>query len=329
MAEQMITIVRYTEDKTKDWDNFIVSAKNATFLFRRSYMDYHKDRFVDYSLMVFDDEKLVAILPANQKDSSTVVSHEGLSYGGIITAVNCYSKATLYYFEAILKFLYQQGISIFLFKQIPSFYNVVGSADVEYGLFIANASLYRLDMASVIINNGHAIQYQERRLRNIKKAEKNNIVIKEEDSFAPFWNNILIPNLLNRYGVQPVHSLEEISSLKEANPSNIKQFSAYNGDEIVAGFTIFETPTTAHAQYISANEDGKKNGGIDLLFHKLITHFFKDKMYFDFGIVNEQNGRYLNAGLLEWKEGFGARSFAHRFYSIKTENYIQIEKLLA
>jgi hypothetical protein len=43
--------------------------------------------------------------------------------------------------------------------------------------------------------------------------------------------------------------------------------------------------------------------------------------YFDFGIVNEQNGRLLNNGMLFWKESFGGRSHSHDFYRIETKNF--------
>ena len=45
---------------------FLDTPKNATFLFRRDYMDYHRDRFADHSLMIFRGEKLAALLPANR-----------------------------------------------------------------------------------------------------------------------------------------------------------------------------------------------------------------------------------------------------------------------
>ena len=36
----------------------------------------------------------------------------------------------------------------------------------------------------------------------------------------------------------------------------------------MAGTTIFETPTVAHAQYISASEEGRNNGA--LIFYLII-----------------------------------------------------------
>lgn len=49
-------------------------------------MEYHNDRFVDHSLLIHDDRnRLLAVLPAYQKDK-VFASHQGLTYGGIITA---------------------------------------------------------------------------------------------------------------------------------------------------------------------------------------------------------------------------------------------------
>ncbi len=41
------TIERYERSRAGEWNSFVGSARNATFLFNRSYMDYHADRFED------------------------------------------------------------------------------------------------------------------------------------------------------------------------------------------------------------------------------------------------------------------------------------------
>ena len=46
-------------------------------------MDYHSDRFRDYSLMVYKNEKIITLLPANRV-GDTLYSHQGLTYGGLI-----------------------------------------------------------------------------------------------------------------------------------------------------------------------------------------------------------------------------------------------------
>jgi len=46
-------------------------------------MEYHKGRFEDFSLLVFKNKKIQAVLPANRMGEE-VYSHQGLTYGGLI-----------------------------------------------------------------------------------------------------------------------------------------------------------------------------------------------------------------------------------------------------
>ena len=78
-----LTVKKYDQNDYKIWNDFVSQAKNATFLFHRNFMEYHKDRFEDFSLLIFENEKLRAILPANKKANS-VYSHQGLTYGGFV-----------------------------------------------------------------------------------------------------------------------------------------------------------------------------------------------------------------------------------------------------
>ena len=50
-------------------------------------MEYHSDRFEDFSLMVYDKSELIALLPLNIIENK-VYSHQGLSYGGLIVKTN-------------------------------------------------------------------------------------------------------------------------------------------------------------------------------------------------------------------------------------------------
>ena len=80
----MFDIIRYTPDRHDEWNLFVAQSKNGTFLLDRRYMDYHQDRFEDYSLMFYLDGKLYALLPANSEDT-VLWSHRCLTYGGLIT----------------------------------------------------------------------------------------------------------------------------------------------------------------------------------------------------------------------------------------------------
>ena len=56
--------IKYNTNNRSIWDEFIADSKNATFLFRRDFIEYHQDRFSDNSLMVYKNNTLFALLPA-------------------------------------------------------------------------------------------------------------------------------------------------------------------------------------------------------------------------------------------------------------------------
>ena len=319
-------VEQYSAGDKQEWDRFVGAAKNATFLFARDYMDYHSDRFTDHSLMVFKDDELVAVLPANLKADGTLVSHEGLTFGGLVVACPATLESVLACFHVVLRHLNQSGISKFIYKRIPGFYNTLPDDDVAYVLFMLDAKLQRRD-CSATISQANRLPFRRGHKYLIKKAAHHEVRMVQETSFQPFWEQVLAPQLATRYGARPVHTLEEITLLASRFPEQIKQFSAYCGDEIVAGTTIYETPTVAHAQYGAVTEKGRQIGAQAFLFSSLIERY-KDKRFFDFGTSNEHEGRILNHGLLEWKEGFGARCYAHDFYEIATGNYPRLEPVL-
>ncbi|MDI1255163.1 MAG: GNAT family N-acetyltransferase [Flavobacterium sp.] len=320
------TIRRYKTKDAEHWNAFISAAKNATFLFHRHFMDYHADRFKDFSLLAFADDKLVAILPANLVENS-VFSHSGLTYGGLVYAEKLRLEEVIFAFRAVLSFLNENKIDTLQLKLLPSVYHKKPAQELDYALFLTEAKLIRRDTLAVI-DLSKKYDYSEIRKRGIKKAVAAQLEIREDKNFDGFWNEILIPNLKKQHDAQPVHRLEEIKLLQQNFPKNIRQFNVYDNGKVVAGTTIFETETTAHAQYISTNENRETVGSLDFLYDHLLKIVFKEKRYFDFGISNESGGKRLNSGLSYWKESFGASTIVHDFYEVKTENFTLLDNIL-
>jgi hypothetical protein len=314
------TVENYTKIHCQLWNEFVAQAKNATFLFHRDFMEYHQDRFEDFSLLVFDEnQKLQAILPANIV-GTTIFSHQGLTYGGIITNETNKLADFIAITKAILVFLKSQKIDKLQFKEIPSIYCQKPADELQYLLFLMQGNLVRRDVLSVL-DLESSFSFSRDRKNGIKRGIKNNLVVKEESDFASFWNEILIPNLVEKHQAKPIHSLEEIQFLYSKFPKNIRQFNVYQNDKIVAGNTIFETNLVAHSQYISGNSYKNELGSLDFLHDYLISNIFKDKKYFDFGMSNENQGKNINEGLLYWKESFGANTVTQDFYEVTTANY--------
>jgi hypothetical protein len=318
-----ITIRKYeSQDKLK-WDTFVEQAKNATFLFSRDFVEYHQDRFTDYSLLIYKGEALVGLVPGNLVEDK-LYSHQGLTYGGLI--LNSKSKLidVSSYFSAVLSFLYSEGIDSFVVKSLPTIYHTLPSDELQYLLFITEAKLLRSDVSSTI-ELSTALKIKSNRMEGVKKARKHNLRITEGTEFDEFWDEILVSNLKERHNAAPIHSLDEIKGLNSSFPNNILQFNVYDGNKLVAGATIFETKNVTHAQYISANADKQTLGSLDFLFEYLIKTRFADKKYFDFGTSNENSGKNVNKGLQYWKECFGARSIVHQTYEVKTSSYTKLK----
>lgn len=296
------------------WDDFVRTSKNGTFLFYRDYMEYHGDRFADNSLIVFDDrEQIVALLPAN-KSGTVLTSHGGLTYGGFITDARMKTHLMLDAFDCVLVRLKELGFTKFVYKCVPHIYHRLPAEEDGYALFRHDAVIVRRDV-SCAVRQALKIPYQERRRRAIKKASTHGLVCRASDDYAAYWR-VLEENLQTSHGAKPVHSLAEIEKLRRLFPDNIKLFAAFAGDEMIAGTVIYESAEVAHAQYIASSEYGKSLGGLDLLFHHLLGEVFADKTYFDFGISTERSGKYLNKGLIEFKEGFGGKAVTYDFYEI-------------
>jgi hypothetical protein len=312
----MIHIKHYQPQEADTWNRFIMEGKNATFLFHRDFMDYHADRFTDHSLVATNDKgQWIGVLPANLAADHTLISHQGLSYGGLVTRPSEKLVPTICILRAMLAYLHNAGITQLRYKALPDFYSEIPAQEYRYALFLLKAEWYRCDTALAIVNRGY----------NNRAVSDCGLQFAESEQFMPFWEQVLSPNLQQRYGVAPVHNLPEIELLKGRFPAQIRQFNAFQNETLVAGMTIFETPRVAHAQYIAANETGKSLNALKHLLRWLLAQPYRNHPVFDLGICNEQEGYALNQGLLDWKERLGGRTYTHDFFRIPTANYALLD----
>jgi hypothetical protein len=320
------SVKRYQESDYDSWNTFVNQAKNTTFLFHRDFMEYHKSRFEDFSLMVFEGENPAAILPANRAGES-IYSHQGLTYGGLVYKENLKLASVIQVFKVVLFYLNENKITKIQIKTLPYIYSRKPAEELNYALFLADAKLIRRDTLAVI-DLSKPFQFSKIRKRGIQKGISNGLIIKEENNFELFWNQVLIPNLESKHNAEPVHTLAEIQLLKSLFDKNIRQFNVYFNDEIVAGTTVFESENVAHCQYISKYEEEVNLGSLDFLYDHLISNVFAHKCFFDFGISNENQGKALNKGLSYWKESFGANIIVHDFYEVETAHFSKLENVL-
>lgn len=306
-------VERYEPRMAGDWDAFVRSSRNGTFLFERGYMDYHADRFPDHSLVVRHEEEWLAVLPAHAT-GNRVATHDGLSYGGLVIGQRMKTPVFLRVFAAALLHLQHSGFTTLDYKTVPHIYHRQPAEEDRYALFRLGAELTRRDVLSVA-SLGDRLPYQHRRERGIKKAKAAGITVHQESDFRDYWS-LLRATLDERFGAEPVHTLDEIRMLRDRFPSNILLHTVRSSQELLAGVVTYRSSRAIHAQYIAASPAGRELHALDLLFDELLHDVSHDCRYFDFGSSHEEAGRVINEGLIDQKEGFGARSVVHDRYRI-------------
>lgn len=309
----------YSEENYQAWDEFVEQSLNGTFLHTRRYLSYHGERFKDVSLIFRDESgKIIGLFPAavDPNDEKRVVSHPGITYGGVLHAGKLRGAGMLEAFDKLKEFYAAQNFQAVRYKVVPDIYHRAPASDDLYALFVNDAQRYRCDL-SCSIDVTNRLKMSSRRERSLKKALKAGIRIEEGTPFAPALWEILQDNLARKYEARPVHTLEEISLLKTLFPNNIKFVAALLNDKVVAGIVLFVTGTTAHAQYIASSETGYELSALDAVFNFCIEAAAKDgKRFFDFGTSNEDEGRTLNATLYNFKSEFGGGGIVHEFYEL-------------
>ena len=61
-------IKKFTYDLEKTWDDFVNKQYFGTIYHTRQFINYHPyDRFIDESILIYDNDELICVLPACKK----------------------------------------------------------------------------------------------------------------------------------------------------------------------------------------------------------------------------------------------------------------------
>jgi len=309
-------VTPYSQEWKEGWDKLVKESKNGTFLINRSFMDYHKDKYHDCSLLFAEGDNILGVLPANwDEPARTVYSHQGLTYGGLIlntsvTAVQVNQMID----EAINWYKENLDAEKLIYKPIPYIYDKYPAQEDLYALFRHDAKIIQRGL-SCTVPLRHSLPFRELRKRGKHRAIDNALYLSKSCDIVTFWN-LLDEVLSSRHQTHPVHSVDELIMLTERFPKEIQLFVVKKDDDVLAGTLLFITPQVIHVQYIAANDKGCEYGALDLLFHYLINEKFRDMPSLDFGVSTEQGGLILNEGLEFQKEGFGGRGVCYDTYEI-------------
>ena len=304
----------YVAGRAAEWNEFVARSRNGTFLFDRNYMDYHADRFRDASVMFRDGRgRLAGVLPANREDDA-LVSHGGLTYGGVVTNHDATITGMLGLFEALLMHARREGIRRIVYKPVPHIYHTHPAEEDLYALFRNEATPVRMD-ASATIDMRRPLGWSRPRKQALAKARKAGLEVHETQDFRTYMG-IVEARLRERYDTSPTHTAGEIELLARRFPDRIRLFAALAGHRMLAGLVVYDCGRCVHAQYIASTEEGRECGATEAVVGHLLAEVYADRDWFDFGISTERGGRHLNEGLAGYKEMFGARTTVYPTWEI-------------
>ena len=313
----MILVRRYCEQDESIWNRFNAESKNSLFMFDRKYMDYHKDRFLDHSLIFYNDDKIVALLPMCERDN-VLYSHGGLTYGGFITDSSMKQHTMNDCFDELIKYAKENSFTSIVYKCIPHIYHKLAAEEDRYSLYAHGAHVATID-ASTYLDFDNMPKMPKGRKAQISRARREGVEVRElfdaEDynTFIDLENSVLS----ERHDTKAVHSGAELKLLHDNFPQNIHLFGAFKENKMIAGTVLFEYDSVIHTQYMAANEEARTIGALDLTISTVIEIFKPQKKWLDFGISTEHGKIYLNEGLISQKEGFGGRTGVYEIWNIE------------
>lgn len=313
----MIDVRRYTDQDRQVWNDFNKKSKNYLFMFDRGYMDYHRDRFHDHSLLFYRENELLALLPACERDG-TLFSHAGLTYGGFLTDTKMKQHTMNECFGELIQYSRDKCFGSIVYKTIPYIYHKQPAEEDRFALYANAGNLTTVD-ASTYLNLSDPLKMPKGRKAQISRAKREGVAIeiltemKDYEAFIDLENEVLA----SRHETQAVHSAAELKMLHDQFPMNIHLFAAMKDGKIIAGTVVYEYDYVVHTQYMAADEEARQIGALDLAVFTVIEKYRLSKKWLDFGISTEHGRIFLNEGLIAQKEGFGGRTGVYEIWKLE------------
>lgn len=321
-----IQIIKYSVEYKEKWDNFVLhDSINGTFLQSRSFLEYHKSKFFDHSLLFLRGNMIVAVCPACEvveNDAKKFMSHIGSTFGGIIIGKNFNNiGSVIEIFNSLDLYLKNNYFDFVLMKSTGDIFckgncNLVDYCYYKYGYHQYNELSFAFDYSKW--NSEDYFMNFKSKTRNLYRTSlKNNLVLKKlttKDDIYTFY--LILCDSLKKYDTTPVHSYEELIDLYENRISNsIRFYGVFYDNKMIAGSMVFIINDVFHTQYLCANREYLYLKPMDFMDGSLICIAYDEGYsYFSFGISTENKGLYLNEGLAKYKEGFGTEYFINKTF---------------
>lgn len=302
-----LIIIKY-ENKYKElWDDFVKNAVFGTVYHTRFFINYHpKDRFIDYSILLFNKTELICVIPACKRNITDELffSYTGATYGGPVFLKK-------YYNSKYIKIIIDLILNYYNHKLELRLANNIYFKDEPFMLYCTLGCQLKMvpEMSWYINNNNNFID-------NINnKRNKNNLIKMINDPTIICFNTnnityyskfytILQEGLKVKHNTFPTHTYDEFISLKTILHDKQALYLVEQDNIILGGvYVIKVTNQCWYTFYISKNINTNNHAAILYLMYTIHKDAKNENVpYLDYGICTENQGKYINLGLSEFKE---------------------------
>ncbi len=313
-----LSLQPYTDEKAKQWDDFVSLSRNGTIFHTRKFLSYHPEkRFQDASLLFLDGEKIVGVLPAALKEEAgtkMLVSHPGASYGGLVLHPDMSVTETGEMMQALLAYAKSKKFAgISMLRLPPASLQRQYSEDSQYWMFQQGYRMSRCEMDGAIdlfrLSDDRILESLNGKCRNmVRQAERAKIEVKLSNDFDAFWP-VLESVLVQRHGAKPTHTLAEIKKLHALLPNGFRCLTANLEGKIVGGIVLITIHDLAlYTLYMGQEYASQQFHPMHLLLVEAIRLCLKEKRrVLHLGVSTEDGGTKVNEGLFFFKESFGCK----------------------
>ncbi len=315
----LLVIENYFPEQAREWDAFVEKSWNGTFLHTRRYLSYHGDRFHDESVIIHSqDGKWLGILASAQdpSDPTTVMSHPGITFGGLIHGPELASPEIHPALEAACAHYAARGYKRLRYKTVPHIYHRVLCEEDRYALTKLKATLYRGDLWSVV-NLAEPNPVTAKTRRKINKASHASLTLCRDTEQLPLVWELIHAQLDQRYRGTPVHSLEELQELFHRFPQYLTCWGTYINNYLAAAVITYKFGRVIRFQYSSSTEEGRAVNAPIWLFSQILAESQQLALsWADFGHSQDPSTQAIQDGLYRFKKQFGSHGLVHQFFEV-------------
>ena len=328
-----ISLRAYQVSDFQQWEDFISGSINGTIFHRQKFLKYHPEgRFTNNSLLFFEakNNRLLSVFPASiveHNGQKILKSHPGSSYGGFVFDHKISLRRIYSILETLDQYCFDKNVGAIEFRQAPKIFNFQFCDQLDYALakngyvrfYEELATFYDLSEFDNPDNfEDFLIQFPQKTRNEIRKAHTNGIyteVVTGETDLIKFYE-ILSQNLMDKHGMKPVHTLEEIKKLIELFPERVFVYGIYKDKKLIGGFLVLQVNAKGwHVFYAPIDYTYQDFRPLNLGVARLIQYAKNSNVaVLNYGVSTPDSGRKVNWGLLRFKENFNGNGILRTYW---------------